>query len=410
MRVAQLSKLNSGGATLYARALNEGLREKGIDSWLIHQEEVAQCPDVRWKQQNRFLNRVFGRFYVDTQRAVFHPTNRFREQDLCELLSDCDLVHIHQATDWMGLSNLFANIPSTTPVIISLHDLWTITGGCVIFNGCEKYRESCENCPILKPPFSSFLAKRQLQLKRRVYDRDNITFVANSGWTRAQMMGASVLRDDHEIRVIHPAVDTTCFTPGDRDAARSALGVDQDTFVVCSGSASITDTNKNIPAVLRAVQSLRSGRPVVTMIFGDGHLNVPDGLDVRFLGPIENQLSLAKAYQASDVFVSTSRMETYGMTLIEAMACAVPPVAYRTGAIPSVIEDGQTGILVGVDDEQAIVNSIEALIADDDLRRYLGKAASEVVTRRNSLDALVGQHESLYGAVLSRQSKFNHGI
>jgi glycosyltransferase involved in cell wall biosynthesis len=404
MRILHFSKLDGGGATLYARALEEGLRDRDIESRLVHQQGIPESAATRAHARHHFLNRVLNRFYVEVQTDVFHRTNRFREYDLRPMLSACDIVHIHQATDWVGLGNLFADVPKETPIIISLHDLWPITGGCVIHNGCEQYRNDCGACPILKKPLNYFLPRRQLKAKARIYDRDNLAFVANSQWTFDQMQGAAALRDDQSISIIHPSVDTDCFFPANRLAARRKLDIAADAFVVCTGAASITDANKNIPAVFSAVAKLKSDRPIVILVFGHGTLPGPDGIDIRLLGSVEDHAILAEIYNSSDVFVSTSRMETYGMTLIEAMACGIPVIAYRTGAIPCVVEHEVTGMLAGLNDEECVTESIQQLHDDEPYRVQLGQRGCDTATERNSRNQLVAKHLELYRAMLRRSS------
>ena len=84
---------------------------------------------------------------------------------------------------------------------------------------------------------------------------------------------------------------------------------------------------------------------VIVLAFGEGTVPVPDGLNVRFTGGIRERCDLARLFAAADVFVSSSLMETYGLTLVEAMACGTPVVAFRVGGIPEAAPDGQVAIL-----------------------------------------------------------------
>ena len=401
MRILQLSKLDDGGATRYACALNKGLCDRSVQSSLICDSDLPDSNSPSARKLKRNLNRLVSRLYVEIQQDVFHRTNLIREYEMRELFESCDVVHLHQVIDWMGMSNLMQDIPDTTPVVVSLHDLWMVTGGCVVYNGCNKYRESCRPCPILKRPYDQILANRQLGRKRRAYERRNVTFIANSEWTKKQVEGAAVVQNDHKVSVVHPSVDSTIFKPGKKTVARVELGVPDNAFVICAGSASVTDENKNIAAVLRVVQQVSSYGLVVALVFGDGVLELQGDCDVRLLGRISDDIHLSKIYQASDVFISASRMETYGMTLIEAMACEVPPVAYRTGAIPYVIDHKQTGLLASLNNELELVGAVRLLMQDEKFRKTIGKSARDVVVRRNNPMWLVDQHISIYQQLLS---------
>ena len=118
-----------------------------------------------------------------------------------------------------------------------------------------------------------------------------------------------------------------------------------DAFVIITGGASLTDENKNVPWLLEQLSRLPDLDRVIVLAFGEGAVPVPDRLNVRFTGGIRDRRDLARLFAAADVFVSASLMETYGLTLVEAMACGTPVVAFRVGGIPEAAPDGQGAIL-----------------------------------------------------------------
>ncbi|MCC7352680.1 MAG: glycosyltransferase family 4 protein [Anaerolineae bacterium] len=98
---------------------------------------------------------------------------------------------------------------------------------------------------------------------------------------------------------------------------------------------------------------------------------------VRLLGMVKNR-DLPPIFRAADVFVApsvTTRKweEQVGMTNIQAMACGVPVVSTRSGAIPEYVPDGVAGVLVPERDPAALAGAINRLLADDDLRRQMGE-------------------------------------
>ena len=83
--------------------------------------------------------------------------------------------------------------------------------------------------------------------------------------------------------------------------------------------------------------------------------------------------ALQEIYSISDVFVLPSYWEGYGIVFLEAMACGIPVISYNTGAIPEVVNDGKTGILVPLKDIQGLAGAIIKLIKDEQLRKHLGE-------------------------------------
>lgn len=90
---------------------------------------------------------------------------------------------------------------------------------------------------------------------------------------------------------------------------------------------------------------------------------------IQWLGYCADPASLL---QASDIFVLASTGEAFGLVLTEAMACGVPVVGSRSGAIPEIVADGITGLLAGPRDEVSFADAIEQLARDEDLRRKMG--------------------------------------
>jgi glycosyltransferase involved in cell wall biosynthesis len=110
---------------------------------------------------------------------------------------------------------------------------------------------------------------------------------------------------------------------------------------------------------------------------------------VTFSGPVPYS-HLVNHYCAADAFVFPSVChEAFGMPVIEAMACQAPVIATRSGGITEIVEDGKTGLLVEREDVAALAEAISLLLANDDLRRSLGKMARQSVLERFSWDQIV---------------------
>lgn len=106
-------------------------------------------------------------------------------------------------------------------------------------------------------------------------------------------------------------------------------------------------------------------------------------------------------YARSSVIAMTSNYEGFGMVLAEAMSCGVPAVSFDCKCGPSdIISDGADGFLVRNGDIRAFADALLRLMADDDLRRRMGEAAT-AVTARYSEDRVMGQWLALFSHLLS---------
>jgi glycosyltransferase involved in cell wall biosynthesis len=152
-------------------------------------------------------------------------------------------------------------------------------------------------------------------------------------------------------------------------------------------------TQKRPDRFIALVAALRArGIAVEAGVVGDGPLR--DALEgpateasVTLLG---RRHDVAELLRGTDVFVFPSESAGEGMpgVLIEAGLSGVPVVATATGGVSSIVVDGDTGIVVGVDDFDALVDATSALVEDPERRRAMGKAARAHCRERFSLSAV----------------------
>jgi glycosyltransferase involved in cell wall biosynthesis len=103
-----------------------------------------------------------------------------------------------------------------------------------------------------------------------------------------------------------------------------------------------------------------------------------------------------------DLFVMSSLTEGLGTALLDAMACGRAIVATRTGGIPEVVEDGETGRLVPPRDHAAMAQAILAMLADDERRRRMGEAGFARVQKRFTVERMVAETAAVYARVGGR--------
>lgn len=217
---------------------------------------------------------------------------------------------------------------------------------------------------------------------------------------------------EHPATVILHGVDTDVFHPAqDRAALRARLGLDPDAVLIgCFGRIR---AQKGVDLLVQAGLELLPSRPRVQIIFTgritpDNRAFADDlqarikaaGLDgrIRFLGELPWDQVIAH-YQALDLFAAPARWEGFGLTPLEAAACAVPTVAARVGAYEALIRDGQTGSLVPKDDAPALTAALARWLDDDAGRAAAGQAARAHVTANHAIEgearAIVDVYRSL---------------
>jgi glycosyltransferase involved in cell wall biosynthesis len=114
---------------------------------------------------------------------------------------------------------------------------------------------------------------------------------------------------------------------------------------------------------------------------------------IAFLG---SRSDVDDLLEASDFFVLPSVTEGMPLSVLEAMAHALPIVASRVGGLPELIDDEQHGLLVPADDAHALAVAIRRVVCDASLRRRLGKAGRERASSEFSLEMMTARYHTLY--------------
>jgi D-inositol-3-phosphate glycosyltransferase len=227
--------------------------------------------------------------------------------------------------------------------------------------------------------------------------------------------------DPATVQVIPCGVDPTLFRPIRQADARERLGRDQcERIVLFVGRI---EQIKGIDVLLRALGLLFFRRPdlrsdVCLLVVG-GALDPGDDApetekilelrrlvhehrmeaNVNFVGSLDQE-TLALYYAAADVCAVPSLSESFGLVALEAMACGTPVVGTRVGGLQTLIEDGESGLLVPAGDYQALAEAIAQVLSDHRLRTHLAHGArdrAEHFTWQSVGEKIVG----LYDSVLS---------
>ncbi len=126
--------------------------------------------------------------------------------------------------------------------------------------------------------------------------------------------------------------------------------------------------------------------------------------DVEFKGYVDpNKIYLH--HQQSDLTIFLSRLEGFGVSLIEAMACGKCVVASNVGGHKELVQDGINGFLVPPEDIDASVNVIVKVIKDNDLRKRIGIAARKTVEEKYNWNDNVQQMIKIYEDILNKDLK-----
>ncbi len=220
-----------------------------------------------------------------------------------------------------------------------------------------------------------------------------------------------------KVTVIHNAVDTEAFTPGDPMTVRSELGLDREA-PVAGIVGQVVPWKKHHLFLEAAAEAAREVEGAQFVVVGDNRFgDFPGILDrlraqaerlgigdrVHFLGWRDD---IAAVINSLDVLVTTSaEEEAFGRVVIEAMACGKPVVSFRCGGPVEIIRHNETGLLVDPYDTDAMAEAMAGLLSDRARAAEMGRAGREVACRDFSSDAHVTNVQALYERLLNRSRR-----
>jgi glycosyltransferase involved in cell wall biosynthesis len=178
---------------------------------------------------------------------------------------------------------------------------------------------------------------------------------------------------------------------GSADNAGSALPATADEAGPVILSVARQYRRKNTSALLRAMPAIRAAVPDARLRIVGGGPELPRleeerlslGLEgsVVLMGEVPDMATVRDEYRTADVFCLPSLQEGFGIAFLEAMASGLPIVAYRCGAVPEVVPDGEAGLLAPRDDPEALANALIRLLSEEPLRHRMGEAGRRRASR-----------------------------
>lgn len=406
MRILHLSTFDDlGGAALAAVRLHEALLAAGVDSHL-HVQFRRRAPAQATGPTGRLARAwALARPEVDRLPLAIYPGRsadfhlNWLPVDLARILHrlEPDLVHLHWIGEgFVGLGDLAC---MGRPLVWTLHDQWPLTGGCHYAGDCRAWTAGCGRCPQLGSRRRRDLSAWTWRRKARLWPGVRLHPVAPSRWM-ADLAAQSPLFGHRPATVLPNALDTDRFRPLDRTLARQWLGLPTDRPLVLFGAVHpLSDRRKGCDLLTAAMHHEAAGRwpPGTTpVVFGAPDAPPPWPRPPIAMGRLTDEVALALLYAACDLFVLPSRQDNLPNTVAEAMACGLPVVAFAVGGVPEMVSHRVDGYLARPEDPGDLARGIGWVLADDERRERLGRAARQRACRHYAAPAAARRHITFY--------------
>jgi glycosyltransferase involved in cell wall biosynthesis len=295
-----------------------------------------------------------------------------------EEVKNADIIYIHWALKGLLNLNSIEKIAQLNkPVIVFLHDMWAITGGCHHSFTCEKYKtEGCNSCPMFPAVKKNDLSAKEFRKKLKIYSKyNNLHFVSPSRWLY-NCAKESLLTKNKPIHYIPNILDSSLFKPTDKNVAKQMLNINPDENVIAFGAISVNSPYKGWVYLQKALELLKQDaavKNVSVLIFGSAYnKEIADAIPfkTRFMGYLLDEYSTALVYNSADVFIAPSLAEAFGYVVMEALSCGTPVVGFDVGGIPDMISHKENGYLAKYKDAADISEGIKFCLQNN-IKGYL---------------------------------------
>jgi glycosyltransferase involved in cell wall biosynthesis len=422
VNILHLNTSDEGGAARAMIRLSRGLERLGHASSMLvgyrrNQEpgigELKGPNDKVWDRVTRSLDLRFSlnawSYRISWQ---IHQMRLFQQ---------ADIINLHNLHGGYFNYRALPGLAHHKPVVWTLHDMWALTGHCAYSYDCERWKTGCHHCPLLREPGRQIVEPWPLSLdrsravwnsKRDVYRKTPLHIVTPSKWLYG-MVKSSILGSASSVHYVPYGVDPEVFHPSDRRTARHALGLPPDAQVIFFSAAPRrnmlrADHRKGLAYLLQALEQLPVSHS--TWLLTSGSLSELDQYSgqfhVRQLGYVNDERLQQLAFAAADLFVAPSLADNLPLTLIEALTCGTPVVAFDAGGIPELVRHMETGYLARHKDAADLTHGIKVLLQDESLRRRMGQRGRKIAEAEYSLEIQGRRYVNIYEEVLKGTHAF----
>ena len=434
-RILQVSTFDTvGGAEKVAWNLLRSYRERGYEAWLAVGHKLSDDPDVLLIPNEQQRSR-WARFWMH-KPSVVEAADQAKPRNLFKVIAEPgktldyhlgredfgfpgtwkllnltphapDIVHTHNLHGGYFDLRVLPSLSKKIPLILTLHDAWLLSGHCAHSFGCERWKIGCGKCPDLgiQPPVVRDATSYNWKRKREIYEKSRLYVSTPSQWLLEKIEDSMLAPAVVESRVIPNGVDLSVFRPGEKQKVRLELDIPSDAVVLLFTANNIRQNMWKDYAMIRTAltlvdEQLRERKAVFIGLGEEAKMEPIGNIDLRFVPYQSEAATVARYYQAADVYIHASKADTFPNTVLEALACGTPVVATRVGGIPEQIKEGQTGYLTPVGDPHAFAGRIIELLSRDDCRRNMGREAAIDARKRFDVKVQVDTYLEWYQTIL----------
>lgn len=358
MKVLHICESDTGGAGIAAQRLNDALCAIGVDSKLLcvhknsRKNNVVQFQIPVWARAITHIpisyrNNKYRKLYPvlkSTYESISFPTAVY-QMESHPLVQDADIINLHWIGSVLNYPSFFKRV--VAPIVWTLHDMNP-------FLGIAHFSRDQQ----LNPQWAKLENKVQHLKTMSIHKHKQIHVVELCKWMQ-DYSTQSIAFKKYPHSIIYNSLDVSTFKRYDKKLVRLLLGLpdDRPIFLFCAQYVDY-HTRKGID-ILDEVTKRYDG-DVLFLVVGSSHGQTNN--KVIYYGAVNDSRLMAMLYSAADAYLLPSREDNLPNTMLEALCCGTPVIAFKTGGMVDIIKDYFNGILVSEISTEAYLNGIKLYI------------------------------------------------
>lgn len=407
MRVLQINNIDIPGRRFNGHDIQLKLNDLGIEAQNMVFDKLGEDKNTieLGSKSDKILRNQYWRFEekFSMQCLLFPFGWKILEH---EEFKKADVVHYHLIHNMFMSFYSFLELTKQKPSIWSIHDIWALTGHCIINQECEKWKNGCEECPYKEALFSikHDKAAQMWRLKKDIYSKMDVDIVVASDYMKKKINESPLTNSFKRVHKISFGVDLNNFKPLDSIVCKRNFGIPDDDFVIAFRA--IDNGAKGMEYIKEMLSMLKPTRPITLLIVNDKGIfdDYKSNYNIVELDWVDDDERMAMVYGACDLFLMPSIAETFGLMAIEAMASARPVVVFDGTSLPSVTFAPECGVVVKKYDSKGLKEAIEKLMINEEERLYRGNLGRKLAEEHYDVNMYFNNILKLYKEVYRRNN------
>lgn len=404
MRILFVSTyFHGGGAEKAMRQLYYGIKDENIETYCMVGRIQRNVPDDVEVIYHDFIGRCVTTLAGGLFNNTLFRTGRAKKK-IIEFIKEknINIVHFHNLhSNYIGISDLAEIRKYCDRIVITLHDMWMLTGECAYSFECTKWHSDnyCRNCGGNDNLHKrKFLAPSILNYKKKYFGDKGFYFVAPSGWI-CRCVKESYLQAEN-IRVINNGISLNNFVCHQKSMVRKKYHLPEDKHILMFAANSIQNVYKGFQYLLDALQRIPDKDRYVLLTVGNAAQEESElSYECYNMGYIQDESVLCEIYAAADLFIMPSVADNFPYTAMEPMASGTPVLAFETGGIPEIVTES-VGWLVPARNSEALADKITDIFLHPDELESKTSMCRKYVEDRYSEAKMMKHYRDLYEEIL----------